>query len=52
MISAWRFGLSWQITPRALTDALAAGGGEAKRAFEPMMTMNKIDIGTIESARG
>jgi len=29
-----RWGLSWQITPRALTDALAVGGGEAKRAFE------------------
>jgi predicted 3-demethylubiquinone-9 3-methyltransferase (glyoxalase superfamily) len=46
-----RWGLSWQITPRALTDALAAGGGEAKRAFESMMTMNKIDIATIEAAR-
>jgi hypothetical protein len=29
-----RWGLSWQIIPRALTDALAAGGGEATRAFE------------------
>jgi predicted 3-demethylubiquinone-9 3-methyltransferase (glyoxalase superfamily) len=38
-----RWGLSWQITPRALTDALAAGGGEAKRAFESMMTMKNID---------
>ena len=38
-----RWGLSWQITPRALTDALAAGGGEAKRAFEAMMPMKKID---------
>ena len=46
-----RWGLSWQITPRSLTDALAAGGGEAKRAFEAMMTMKKIDIATIESAR-
>jgi predicted 3-demethylubiquinone-9 3-methyltransferase (glyoxalase superfamily) len=46
-----RWGLSWQITPRALTDALAAGGGEAKRAFEAMMTMKKIDIATIEVAR-
>src|SRR6478609_1795635 len=34
-----RWGLSWQITPRALMDALAAGGGEAKRAFEAMMPM-------------
>ena len=46
-----RWGLSWQITPRALTDALAAGGGEAKRAFEAMMPMKKIDIATIEAAR-
>ena len=44
-------GLSWQITPRALTDALAAGGGEAKRAFEAIMPMKKIDIATIEAAR-
>jgi predicted 3-demethylubiquinone-9 3-methyltransferase (glyoxalase superfamily) len=42
---------SLQITPRALTDALAAGGGEAKRAFEAMMTMKKIDVAAIEAAR-
>ena len=46
-----RWGLSWQITPRVLMDALAAGGSEAKRAFEAMMTMGKIDIATIEAAR-
>jgi predicted 3-demethylubiquinone-9 3-methyltransferase (glyoxalase superfamily) len=46
-----RWGLNWQITPRALTDALAAGGGEAKRAFDAMMTMRKIDVATIEKAR-
>jgi predicted 3-demethylubiquinone-9 3-methyltransferase (glyoxalase superfamily) len=46
-----RWGLSWQITPRALTDALAAGGAEAKRAFEAMMRMKKIDVGAIEAAR-
>ena len=46
-----RWGLSWQITPRGLTDALAAGGGAAKRAFEAMMTMKKIDIAAIEAAR-
>ena len=46
-----RWGLSWQITPRALTDALAAGGSESKRAFAAMMTMRKIDIGAIEAAR-
>lgn len=46
-----RWGLSWQITPRALTDALAAGGAEAQRAFTAMMTMRKIDIAAIEAAR-
>jgi predicted 3-demethylubiquinone-9 3-methyltransferase (glyoxalase superfamily) len=46
-----RWGLSWQITPRTLTDALAAGGDEAKRAFAAMMPMKKIDIATIERAR-
>jgi predicted 3-demethylubiquinone-9 3-methyltransferase (glyoxalase superfamily) len=46
-----RWGLSWQITPRVLTDALAAGGDEAKRAFEAMMPMKKIDVATIEAAR-
>ena len=46
-----RWGLSWQITPRTLTEAMAAGGDEAKRAFEAMMTMKKIDIATIEAAR-
>src|SRR5882757_11352936 len=47
-----RWGLSWQITPRALLDAttdpdLAA----AKRAFGAMMKMKKIDIAAIEAAR-
>jgi len=46
-----RWGLSWQITPRALIDAMAAGGAEAKRAFDAMMTMKKIDVATIEAAR-
>jgi predicted 3-demethylubiquinone-9 3-methyltransferase (glyoxalase superfamily) len=46
-----RWGISWQITPRALTDALAAGGAESKRAFEAMMTMQKIDVAAIEAAR-
>jgi predicted 3-demethylubiquinone-9 3-methyltransferase (glyoxalase superfamily) len=46
-----RWGISWQITPRALTDAMAAGGGEAKRAFAAMMTMKKIDVAAIEAAR-
>jgi predicted 3-demethylubiquinone-9 3-methyltransferase (glyoxalase superfamily) len=46
-----RWGLSWQITPRTLTDALAAGGAEAKRAFTAMMDMKKIDVATIDAAR-
>jgi hypothetical protein len=46
-----RWGISWQITPRVLTDALAAGGDEAKRAFDAMMGMKKIDVATIKAAR-
>ena len=46
-----RWGISWQITPRALTDAMAAGGAEAKRAFDAMMGMRKIDVAAIEAAR-
>ncbi len=46
-----RWGISWQITPRALSQAMAAGGAEAKRAFEAMMGMKKIDIAAIEAAR-
>jgi predicted 3-demethylubiquinone-9 3-methyltransferase (glyoxalase superfamily) len=46
-----RWGLSWQITPRTLTEAMAAGGSEAKRAFEAMMTMRKIDVAKIDAAR-
>jgi predicted 3-demethylubiquinone-9 3-methyltransferase (glyoxalase superfamily) len=34
-----------------LTEALAAGGDEAKRAFDAMMGMKKIDIAAIEAAR-
>ena len=46
-----KWGISWQITPRTLTEAMAAGGAEAKRAFEAMMTMKKIDVAAIEKAR-
>jgi predicted 3-demethylubiquinone-9 3-methyltransferase (glyoxalase superfamily) len=46
-----RWGISWQITPRTLTEAMAAGGAEAKRAFEAMMPMKKIDVAKIEAAR-
>ncbi len=45
-----KWGLSWQITPRALTRAMAQGGDVAKRAFEAMMQMRKIDIAKIEAA--
>lgn len=45
-----KWGISWQITPRILTEAMASGGEPAKRAFDAMMTMGKIDIATIEAA--
>jgi predicted 3-demethylubiquinone-9 3-methyltransferase (glyoxalase superfamily) len=46
-----KWGVSWQITPRELTDALAVGGEEAKRAFQAMMSMTKIDVAAIRKAR-
>ena len=46
-----RWGVNWQITPRTLTEALAAGGEEAQRAFAAMMTMQKIDVAAIDAAR-
>ncbi|MBU0801069.1 MAG: VOC family protein [Alphaproteobacteria bacterium] len=46
-----KWGVSWQITPRTLIEALAAGGEEAQRAFEAMMTMQKIDVAAIDKAR-
>ena len=46
-----KWGVSWQITPRVLTEALAAGGNEAKRAFDAMMGMRKIDVAAIKAAR-
>jgi predicted 3-demethylubiquinone-9 3-methyltransferase (glyoxalase superfamily) len=45
-----KWGLSWQITPRALTEAMAQGGDVAKRAFAAMMEMGKIDVAKIEAA--
>lgn len=45
-----KWGLSWQITPRVLTDAMAQGGEVAKRAFEAMMEMRKIDVAKIAAA--
>ena len=46
-----KWGVSWQITPRVLLEAIAIGGDEAKRAFEAMMHMGKIDVAAIEAAR-
>jgi hypothetical protein len=45
-----KWGISWQIT-RLLTEALAAGGEEARGAFEAMMGMRKIDVAAIKAAR-
>ena len=45
-----KWGLNWQITPRALTNAMAQGGDVAKRAFEAMMPMTKINVAAIEAA--
>jgi predicted 3-demethylubiquinone-9 3-methyltransferase (glyoxalase superfamily) len=45
-----RWGFSWQITPRVLIDAFNQGGDTARRAFEAMMPMKKIDVATIEAA--
>ena len=47
-----RWGLSWQITPRALTDGMGdPDRAAAKRVFDAMMTMRKIDIAVIEQAK-
>ena len=46
-----KWGISWQITPRTLIEAMAAGGDEAKRAFAAMMDMRKIDVAAIDKAR-
>ena len=46
-----RWGFSWQITPRTLLEANRAGGEEARRAFEAMMPMRKIDVAAIDAAR-
>ena len=47
-----RWGISWQITPRVLTDAYTGTDrAAAKRVFEAMMQMTKIDVARIEAAR-
>jgi predicted 3-demethylubiquinone-9 3-methyltransferase (glyoxalase superfamily) len=46
-----KWGVSWQITPRALTNAtMGSDPAAAKRAFDAMMTMKKIDVAAIEAA--
>ncbi len=47
-----RWGVSWQISPRVLLEAIVdPDPAAARRAFEAMMTMRRIDIATIEAAR-
>lgn len=47
-----KWGISWQITPKVLTEAMSSGNeAEAKRAFEAMMKMKKIDVAEILRAR-
>ena len=45
-----RFGLSWQITPKRLTELMAQGGEITARAFAAMMEMRKIDIAALDRA--
>lgn len=47
-----KWGVNWQITPRTLTEAFTSSDpAEARRAFEAMMTMRKIDVAKIDAAR-
>jgi predicted 3-demethylubiquinone-9 3-methyltransferase (glyoxalase superfamily) len=45
-----KWGVNWQISPRVLTEAVTQGGEVAKRAFEAMFPMKKIDVAKIEAA--
>ena len=45
-----KWGISWQVTPRVLTEAMIAGGDVANRAFAAMMEMRKLDHAAIEAA--
>jgi 2-polyprenyl-6-hydroxyphenyl methylase/3-demethylubiquinone-9 3-methyltransferase len=45
-----KWGVSWQITPRILAEAMDGEPGRARRVFEAMMTMRKIDIAALEAA--
>ena len=46
-----KWGISWQITPTALTEGMMAGGAESERVFAAMIKMTKIDVAAIEAAR-
>jgi 2-polyprenyl-6-hydroxyphenyl methylase/3-demethylubiquinone-9 3-methyltransferase len=47
-----KWGVSWQITPAALMEAIAdPDSAAARRAFDAMMTMKKIDVASIVAAR-
>ena len=46
-----RFGLSWQVVPRRLNEMYTSSDREgAKRAFEAMLTMQKLDVAELEAA--
>jgi len=45
-----KWGVSWQITPRILAEAMDGDPARAKRVFEAMMTMKKIDVAALEAA--
>jgi predicted 3-demethylubiquinone-9 3-methyltransferase (glyoxalase superfamily) len=45
-----RWGVSWQITPRILAEAMNGDPARGKRIFQAMMTMKKIDIAALEAA--
>ncbi|MVZ97898.1 VOC family protein [Sphingorhabdus sp. IMCC26285] len=45
-----KWGINWQITPRVLIDAMKQGGDVARRAFEAMIDMQKLDVAVIEAA--
>ena len=47
-----KWGVSWQITPRILAEAMDGDPGRAKRIFEAMMSMKKIDVAALEAAAG
>jgi predicted 3-demethylubiquinone-9 3-methyltransferase (glyoxalase superfamily) len=46
-----KWGISWQITPRVLSQAMTSGGKASQRVFQAMMKMKKIDVAAIEAAR-